>query len=433
MTEPTPATPGTTGATAEPAGARVLFTTWAAPSHLYPMVPLAWAFQAAGHQVRVAVPPGCVRAVADAGLTPVPVGPDPDIAGHATSGGLAAWHTQGRWPDDWAARADELSEAQQGILRALGEKQLRIAGAMADDLLGFARAWRPDLVVQDAGTYAGTLAAADLGVPAVAHLWGSPAVMRLNRAGLDGPHLDGYRALFERYGLEPAEPGLWVDPCPPSLTLPSPVTRVPTRFVPYNGPGGAPESLLPPSGKPRVCLTWGVTADRLKPGGPALPPPLLAAAHELTSGGAEVLLAVTEAQRERLGAQPDGVHTVSGVPLRLLLPGCDAVVHQGGGGTTMTATEAGVPQLILSPRPEQMLTGARLAAAGAARHRPLNEVAGMPDTAAPGALLAADVRALLDDPAHRAAAGRLRAEARALPTPAEVAGRLIAEARATTA
>ncbi|NUS82192.1 MAG: glycosyltransferase, partial [Streptomyces sp.] len=56
---------------------RVLFTTWSSGGHLAPMVPLARAFLAAGHQVRVAVPSGCAAAVAHAGLVPVPVGPLP--------------------------------------------------------------------------------------------------------------------------------------------------------------------------------------------------------------------------------------------------------------------------------------------------------------------------------------------------------------------
>ncbi|HZN74657.1 MAG TPA: glycosyl transferase family 28, partial [Micromonosporaceae bacterium] len=36
---------------------RVLFTTFAWPSHYFPMVPLAWALQAAGHEVRMTSQP----------------------------------------------------------------------------------------------------------------------------------------------------------------------------------------------------------------------------------------------------------------------------------------------------------------------------------------------------------------------------------------
>ncbi|WP_349345114.1 hypothetical protein [Streptomyces rapamycinicus] len=41
---------------------------------------------------------------------------------------------------------------------------------------------------------------------------------------------------MRRYGADPArEPDLWLDPCPPSLALPSRARRLPVRFVPYDG------------------------------------------------------------------------------------------------------------------------------------------------------------------------------------------------------
>jgi len=412
---------------------RILFTTWAAPSHLFPSVPLAWAFQAAGHQVRVAAPPNCEPAITGAGLIAVRAGEVPDVAKGSTGGKLAAWHLQNSWPADWPLRVPTLAPEQRGILRALGEKQIRIAEGMVDDVLSHARAWRPDLIVHDAGSYAGTVAAAVLGVPAISQMWGSAAVLGLEREDLRGDFLPGYRELFARYGADPDHgPSRWLDPCPPGLALPSAVPKQAVRFVPYNGPGSHPEWLDRPADRPRICITWGVTAGKLSPGA-ALPAPLLAAAGELAAGGAEVVLAVTAAQREQLTDLPAGVRAVSGLPLSLLLPSCRAVVHQGGGGTTMTATLAGVPQLVVAPRPEQMLTGARLAAAGAGRQLSANELAGGPEA---GALLAKEVTALLEEPGYAAAAERLRAEMLAMPSPAEVVPVLLAEAgrsAATTA
>jgi len=59
---------------------KVLFTTWAWPSHFFPMVPLAWALRSAGHEVRVASGPELERTIRDAGLPAVPVGGPVDIA-----------------------------------------------------------------------------------------------------------------------------------------------------------------------------------------------------------------------------------------------------------------------------------------------------------------------------------------------------------------
>lgn len=47
---------------------RVLFATWAASAHLYNLVPLAWAFVAAGHEVRIASQPALASTLAATGL-----------------------------------------------------------------------------------------------------------------------------------------------------------------------------------------------------------------------------------------------------------------------------------------------------------------------------------------------------------------------------
>ena len=57
---------------------RVLFTTWAWPSHLYAMVPLARACAAAGHEVLVASQPALRREIERCGLPAAVVGADVD-------------------------------------------------------------------------------------------------------------------------------------------------------------------------------------------------------------------------------------------------------------------------------------------------------------------------------------------------------------------
>ncbi len=60
---------------------RVLFTTFAWPSHYFPMVPLAWACRAAGHEVRMASQPELADLMRRSGLPYVTVGRDVDIVG----------------------------------------------------------------------------------------------------------------------------------------------------------------------------------------------------------------------------------------------------------------------------------------------------------------------------------------------------------------
>ncbi|WP_030768989.1 MULTISPECIES: nucleotide disphospho-sugar-binding domain-containing protein [unclassified Streptomyces] len=397
---------------------RVLMTTWAAPSHFYPMVPLAWALEAAGHEVRIAGLPSVVPSILRSGLTAVQVGTEPDLAGMARKGGLVDWHRQPAWAADWPLRAAQWEPRQRELNAALARKNMRIAACMTEDLVAFARSWRPDVVVYDAVTFAGPVAAAAVGVPALAHGWGSPAVLRMELEDFCGEPLPEYLRLFESVGAAPRlEPDGWIDACPPSLRLDSPQERLGVRFVPFNGPGVMPAWLLEEPRAPRVCVTWGQTLAKLRPG--QLPDLLAPTVSAVAGLGVEVVLAVTGGQRELLGELPHNVRVLEQFPLHMLLPTCEAVVHPGGGGSTLTGAVSGAAQLVISPRPEQMVAGGRVEAAGVGRHRVLGELAGMGEAGAE-ALVRSDVAALLEAPAYRKAAADLRAEMREQPSPAEL-------------
>ncbi|MET7934990.1 glycosyltransferase [Streptomyces sp. NPDC005322] len=408
---------------------RVLFTTWASGMHLVPMVPLARAFLAEGHQVRFAVPSGCAAAVARFGLVPVPVGALPASAVRAADRGR---RPRGAWPADWPVRPGALSPEQHGVLRAFGDQQVRIAEAMAQGLVAFARCWQPDLVVHDASAYAGTVVAAALGVPAVGQLWGSAAVLRLDRERLEGPPLPGYARLMRRYGADPArEPDLWLDPCPPSLALPSRGRRLPVRFVPYDtphdapyGPSGTPlpRPLPGPLGGPRPEPRTAGLDGRRPSGRPSRSAPArICAAWDDATGPPDAVRAALRVAEER-GVEIVRVGSAAGRrapagPLHRVLPGCRAVVHQGGGPAVLTAAVAGVPQLIVAPRLEQQLNGARLARVGAGVYLPADVLDGSPRGAGPR--LARDLFALLEQPSYATAAHALRREVLAMPGPQE--------------
>lgn len=230
---------------------RVLFTTWSAPSHLYPLIPMAWACRAAGHEVRFAGMPSAVPGMLQAGLTATAVGSDAELTGMSSSGKLAAWHKQEPWPDDWPERPDKLVPEQVELLAALGRKQCVIAERMVDDLVAVVERWRPDLIVSDVSTFAGPVAGAVAGIPVVGQLWGSPGVLRYENRALGEEPLPEYAALFARFGLDaPVAPAALLDPCPPSMNLGSVLPRLPMRFVPYNSPGEAPAWADEPAGRP---------------------------------------------------------------------------------------------------------------------------------------------------------------------------------------
>jgi UDP:flavonoid glycosyltransferase YjiC (YdhE family) len=396
---------------------RVLLTSWAWPTHYFPMVPLGWALRAAGHEVRVASQPALADAITQSGLPAVVVGHDVDVAGifdrmssksHTSAGagrGGADRHDKPPWEN-----RDRLSPEQQRewSLRGLG-MFVAPAEAMIDDLLDFARHWRPDLVVYEPTSFAGPLAAARLGIPGVRHLWGMDYTLEST-----GLHAVALAPVMDRLGLaEIASVGaVTVDNCPGSLQVPGDHPRLPVRFVPYNGPGTAPGWLLDPPARPRVCVTLGTTNSRLMPNLVQTRPVLEA----LSRAGLEVVAALSTRDAARLGPPPAGVRVAQSLPLHLLLPSCDLILHQGGMGTSMTALAHGVPQLIMPVLPDQTWGARHFVAAGVATQVPLWE--------ASEKVLTDRASQMVGTPGYRAAAAALQAEIAAQPPPSAVVARL---------
>jgi glycosyltransferase len=128
----------------------------------------------------------------------------------------------------------------------------------------------------------------------------------------------------------------------------------------------------------------------------------------------DVIVVTTPAQLELLGELPDRVRVLESAPLHLVLPYCDAIVHQCGDGTALTAAAAGIPQLAITRKPDPALTADRLAAAGVGRHLRYQDLSRDPHG---GHRIRAAVHALVSEPAYRAAAERLRAEIEGQPPP----------------
>lgn len=396
---------------------RILFATWTGGSHLFPMVPLAWAAQAAGHEVRVAAPPGCCPATIAAGLTAVCVGQDRPSAQMSGRRDLGAWRGEQRWPRQWARSPETLDEGVRQVFAVLADKQIAMAETMLDDLVEFGRAWRPDVVVYDSVCYAGAVVAAVLGVPSFSHMFGSPMIMRNElRDGLAEP-LPGYEKLFGRFGVEPpAGPNGWIDPCPPCLRWPGPVQRTSVRFVPYNGPGAQPAWLWGQSSRPRICLTWGLTAAQHRP--EATPEIFDSVLAVLAGLDVEIVLAVTAAHRDRLPALPTGTRVVEALPFHMLLPTCVALIHHGGTGTGLTAAAVGVPQLVVPLAPVLAAFSERVDASGA------GIMCDPADQGDPDSLRQALERLLTSESLARA--GAVRTEIAGLPAPSELLGMLAA-------
>jgi Protein of unknown function (DUF1205) len=395
---------------------RVLFTVSSWPTHYLSMVPLGWALQTSGHEVRVLCAPSQVDPLTRVGLLAVPVLDGVDVA---VQNRLDYYHeaVEGRWPYPWLPTHPltgqpmstlddfDLAGYRRSVLPSLAARAAR----GFDRAVHVARWWEPEIVVHDPYSLEGLLAARVTGVPAALSLWGPIGTHEPEGPGLvPGDISDSFR----RYGLGPFRPDLVdhvIDPCPASIAPAVTATRLPVRYVPCNMGGSLPAWARRPALRPRVCVTWSTALTTMSgPRSYALPDII----RGLSALNVELVVTATQADVAALGEVPPSVRVLTHCPLHLLLPACDAVVHHGGAGSTMTAVCAGVPQLALTFASEQVRNSARIAAAGAGRHLPGNLVTA-------GTIRDAMVD-LLTTRSYRQAAAALRTQATRRPTPAEL-------------
>ncbi|MEV2250799.1 nucleotide disphospho-sugar-binding domain-containing protein [Streptomyces sp. NPDC050147] len=431
---------------------RVLFVPLAAPSHITLMVPLAWALQTAGHEVRFAVPPNHVDTVLRTGLMAVPFGVDVDLG-----------DSEEAMPEDEAPEWERLAGLDTDGSYRDGQIRDQVLGAIAaycavdlleptmDELVALARAWEPDLVVWDNVAFHGSVAARAAGAASARSLVGVDHVTRMRRvflsregaaaeedavAGLLADRLDRYGATFDEAVLV----GDWtVNPLPEAVPAPSGLACLSVRQLPFTHLEALPDWL---TGKraatdpPRVCLTLGRSVRDVR-GNDNYGLSVLDLLTAVDGLDAEVIATLTQEQLPPGTPVPDNVRLVDFVPMNALLPTCAAVLHHGGASTLMAAVWARVPQLIV---PSETWDERELAAAVEGFGAGLTVGAAEPGARGgpgpragltPDALRAALTR-LLTEPAWASGAAAMRRATLAHPAPSEavpVLERLTAELR----
>ncbi|MCP3804654.1 activator-dependent family glycosyltransferase [Allokutzneria sp. A3M-2-11 16] len=411
---------------------RVLFSSFAHKTHYYNLVPLAWAMQTAGHEVRVASQPSLVDAITGTGLTAVPVGNDDSIIELITRiGGDIGLYQKGL--DFTEQRPERLSWeyllGMQTMITAFCHEPLN-GDATIDELTDYALSWQPDLVVWEPMTLAAPIAATVSGAAHARLLWGPDVVTRARQQFLramaeqpeehrEDPFAEWMTWTLARYGKEKAFSedlltGQWtIDPSAPSTRLDLGVPTVGTRYVPHNGPSVIPDWLAEPPAKPRICLTVGVSARETLGKDEVSLGDLLEALGDLD---AEVVATLDATQQALLPRVPDNTRLVDFVPMNALLPTCSVIINHGGAGTHSTAMLHGVPQVMLTNLWDAPLKAQQQQdlGAGIAIHTDDVTARGVRDA----------VARVLTEPSFREGAQRLRAEMLAEPSPNAIVGRL---------
>lgn len=386
---------------------RVLLTTQPGYGHFRPLLPLAHALVAAGHEVRVGTSASYAAVVEREGLTPAAVGLD------------------------WLHGIDstippELQPPPEAntLETYFAHKFVRMtAGRLATDVVALADRWRPDLIVRETTEYGGSLAAQVLGLPSAALQVASPTLMS------DGVLAEVAIALDEvrpRLGSAP-DPGLAalqdelvICFAPPALH--DPTFRLPAGLRSFH-PGAAPYDASPPEAvaglgaeRPLVYATLGTVFND-----PTYELPFFPSIQEgLLDVSVDLLMVVgPNVDPASLGAQRPGVRVLPYVQQRAVLDHAAVVICHGGYGTVLDSVDAAVPLVVVPFGADQHVNAADIQRLGIG-------IVIHEESLSPQAIR--DAVGLLLDPGspHRERIVALRDEWRALPGPTQAAESVIA-------
>ncbi|HEY5785167.1 MAG TPA: glycosyltransferase [Microlunatus sp.] len=354
---------------------RILFSAAGGHGHLQPLLPLARAAAAAGHQVLLSGAPSFAVHVANQNLAFSPSGPD-----------LVPVHSE--------LTLSTLDQERQAIPRHfIGH----LAPPRAHDLTELATDWNADTLVSDEADYGAIVAAETLHLP-------HATVITCGAGGMTPPSLIRSPLEHLRAGFSlPLEDGtlmlqrsLKLNPFPPSFRDPAhPLTG---RVINYRPPHLPPQPSPPTAGP--VYLTLG-TIFNTESGDLLARITTAAAAADLT----QVIVATGEhVYPTDLRAQPPNVTIHRFVNQQQILATCTALICHGGSGTILDALTYGLPMIILPLGADQPLNASRAHDLGCAIVLPADRVTQRQITGA--------VNRLLTDPTIRAASALLHTELR---------------------
>jgi protomycinolide IV desosaminyltransferase len=342
---------------------RVMLMVFPTRTHVYSMAPVGWALAAAGHEVRFVGQrnPREVQPFVETGLDAMWFGEDLDIAHHRRLSIDGDDTTHGEY---------QLSESRperytEEYVRTVYDGWVDVfrwntPEPLLNELVRFARQWRPDLVVWDPLLYAAPIVAQAVGVPHLRMMYAADQTARIGAQYRDlrasrpedtgpDPFVEWMSAEVGRFGAKYDEAlryGVKTIDCHPSYLRYDgvDVDYLPARFVPLNKPMALPRWVVETPSRPRVLLTLGISNRQTLGAEEASVSALLDGLSDLD---VEVIATLNAEQLASVDKIPDNVRAVDFVPMNELLASCSAIVHQGGGATIGNAVVNGVPQLVI--------------------------------------------------------------------------------------
>ncbi|MCR6487003.1 glycosyltransferase [Amycolatopsis sp. OK19-0408] len=363
---------------------RILFTCRPAYGHLFPLLPLANAAKAAGHEVVFGTGEAFAGKVRDLGF---------------------AVHRAGIGIGEAEAEAKERHGEDAGFLD-VGITMFAelLPKAVLADLTPLLPDLRPDLVVYEMSDVGAGIAARRAGIPAVSVVIGrsmSPGVLAVAAERL--------RPLWGELPADALLGDACVDVWPDRLRDPG-TAAVPKVFrmrpTPYD-----PDVPLPPLPEDGfVYLTLGTVVF-------GATDVLRGAIRALSNLDVDVLVALGPGDPAALGDLPARVRATGFVPQAEVLKHAGLVVHHGGTGTVLASLAAGLPQLVLPQGADQFANAATLEAFGAAKSL-VGDAIRIP-------AIESAARELRTDPKPRELAQGVAAEIAKMPSPEQVLAEIV--------
>jgi UDP:flavonoid glycosyltransferase YjiC (YdhE family) len=361
------------------------------------MVPLARVLQAAGHTVAFATDPAFCAYVREAGFEAHPAGLDQAEAVAQFVAGTPGW--------------PEIPVEDRQPIQYSGMFGRVRAPATLRDLRPIMTAWRPDLLIHDAGEMAGAVAAEVAGIAHVEHSFGILRSTLARRLATEA-----IQPLATELGVRNPGVGglcgeLYLDICPPGIQDPE-ITDLPNvqRLRPLGfdeAPNAALSGWLADMPSRRLAyVTMGTVFNKASD-------VFRSILEGLREEDLNVIVTVgPSGDPSALGPQPDNVRVERYIPQSQVLPLCDLFVSHGGSGALLGALSAGVPMLAIPQGADQFMNAARVVQTGVGLRL-------MPSEVSVAAILDS-ARRLIDDDRFRAVARAQQAAIAEMPMPSAV-------------